>query len=382
MTKHNEFPRPYPGRLKLARLIRGNSVVEVADFIGITRQAISKYELGHTPPSGQVFSKMVEFYKFPPGFFYQPMPDIMQTPIYFRSLKSATKSARDMLIGMTTLLFEIFTFYDHYISFPEVNIPDFIDMHNTGFYDFEEIEEVAKEVRKCWGLGLGAISNVTMLLEQNGIVITRAEAGSLKTDACSGWINGRPYIFLGSNKQSAVRSRFDCAHELAHILLHTWVDEEQLRDPKFFKQMEKEADHFAGSFLMPDETFSKEVMSTSLEHFKMLKRRWLTSIQSMIFRCDQLELLTEYQVLYLRKQLSQYRKKEPLDDELLPEEPVMLNRATKLLLDNRIMIPDDILNALHLYQEDVETMCLLEPGTLDNNIIDEKIKLKPHLKIV
>src|SRR3546814_6566541 len=38
-------------------------------------------------------------------------------------------------------------------------------------------------------------------------------------DAFSCWRNGQPFVFLNTFK-SAERSRFDAAHELAHLVLH------------------------------------------------------------------------------------------------------------------------------------------------------------------
>ncbi|MBK8210507.1 MAG: ImmA/IrrE family metallo-endopeptidase [Rhodospirillales bacterium] len=46
--------------------------------------------------------------------------------------------------------------------------------------------------------------------------------------AFSFWEGGHPFIFLGADKQSAARSRFDAAHELGHLILHRGVAEEDL----------------------------------------------------------------------------------------------------------------------------------------------------------
>ncbi len=41
-----------------------------------------------------------------------------------------------------------------------------------------------------------------------------------KIDAFSVWYDAKPYIFLSSDKGSNVRTRFDMAHELGHLIMH------------------------------------------------------------------------------------------------------------------------------------------------------------------
>ena len=43
-------------------------------------------------------------------------------------------------------------------------------------------------------------------------------------DAFCFWRHGRPFVFLNTVK-SAERNRMDCAHELAHLVLHREVRE-------------------------------------------------------------------------------------------------------------------------------------------------------------
>ena len=68
-------------------------------------------------------------------------------------------------------------------------------------------------------------------------------------------IRDSPIVVLGSDKGAAVRSRFDAAHELAHLLLHSKFDEKDLKNATRFKQIERQADRFAGAFILPATTF-------------------------------------------------------------------------------------------------------------------------------
>jgi len=359
-----------PSRLREARIARGYTLKQLAEMVGVTRQSISQYELGRTIPSGEVLRKIIEKLKFPLSFFTKPIEnENVQNPksaIFFRSLRSTTQKSRNMSSCRIDWVRDIFLYLSNFIDFPKVDIPDVSKFVPNDGLDKDIIEDIAIYVRKYWGLGLGPISNLTLLLEKKGFIISRLELGEKKIDAFSQWRNDRPFIFLGSDKDSAVRSRFDIAHELAHILFHTDLEQEDLRTPKMLNKIEEEANLFAGAFLLPKDSFSQEVLSTSLSHFISLKKRWKVSIAAMIKRCETLDIFTENQILYLNKQLSinRMRKREPLDDVLVPEQPSVLRQAVKLLLDNNIKTSYEILEDLPYGVDEIESLCNLPKGTL------------------
>ncbi|NHM28034.1 ImmA/IrrE family metallo-endopeptidase [Desulfofundulus sp. TPOSR] len=380
--------RPYrltriiPERLREARLARGLTIAELAEHIEVTRQSVSQYELGQSSPSGEVLARIIKVLNFPLDYFCNPLDK--ETPAsvtFFRSLSSATKRSREMIKQREKWVEKIFIYAQKYLDFPEVNLP----VINVSAYgekiDDDQIERIAETVRKHWGLGQGPISDVILLLEKQGIIVTRFSFEDLKMDACSQWRGNRPFIFLSSDKESAVRTRFDAAHELAHLLLHTWIDgEEQLANKKVLNRIEKEANRFAGAFLLPRDSFSKEVISTSLEHFVSLKRRWKVSIQAMIHRCEELGILTENQILYLWKQLNRlgYKKREPLDDELEPENPRILRQAIIMLLENKVSTVGEILDFIKLLPPDIEALCGLPSGTLESKSKVIPLRFKKH----
>ena len=376
ITPHRLFP-PVPERLREARLARGMTTIELAEVIGVTRQAVSQFELGHTTPSGIILAKIIEQLDLPLAFFTKPFQP-KQKPFgvtFFRSLRSATKKSRETLTVKAGWLEDIYCFLQEYVTFPRVNLPDFSSKEALSK---EDIEEIVVSVRKHWGLGLGPISNVTLLLEKNGVIVARDIAGESKTDACSQWRGDRPFIFLGADKDSAVRSRLDAAHELGHLVLHMWVDHVHLSDPKILKRIEEEAFSFAGAFLLPKETFIKEVMSTSLKHFETLKMRWKVSMAAMIKRCEELDILSEHQVTYLWKQMSwkKYKTREPLDDQILPENPNLLKQAIELLTKNNVKSAMEIVDAIKLTPKEIESLCNLPSGMLSSEGKVVYLKLK------
>ncbi len=383
MTAHSSgrhrLSQPVPKRLREARVARGKTTTELAEAIGVSKQLISKYELGHSAPSGAILAMIIELLNLPLSFFCSPVPqDASAGVAYFRSLKSATKKTREMVGIRARWVQRIVSYLEQYLNFPKVNLPDYEKLIHDKTLEKDDIEEIASFVRKEWGLGLGPISDLCLLLEKQGIVLIRIDFDDLKTDAFSQWYGERPFIFLGSDKDSAVRSRFDAAHELGHLLLHLWVDSEQLSDRNIFDRIEKEANLFAGAFLLPKETFSQEVMSTSLDHFLSLKKRWKVSIAAMIYRCEELGILSPSQVLYLRKQISRLkiRTREPLDDVLPPENPRLLKQAITMLIENGVVTVAGLIDSIKLLPNEIEELCNLPKGMLstERKVISLRIK--------
>lgn len=360
-----------PERLRQARIVRGLTIQELADEIGVTRQSVSQYELGQSNPSPAVLRKVIMTLKFPRGFFYKPMR-IKNAPsgtAFFRSYATAKKKGKDQVEERHELFMEICEYLSRYINFPKVNIPNFEQFNLRDDIGLEEIEEIANKVRSHWGLGLGPISNVTLLLEKQGFFITRNATDEQAVDGFSNMEGERPFIFLSSGKGCAVRTRFDVAHELGHIILHQGIEQGQLMDKEYFNKIERQAHKFAGAFLLPRESFINEVYSTSIDHFVSLKERWKVSIAAMVMRCQDVGLFTESQNLYLQKQISQrrWRKREPLDDVLTPENPVLIKQAFEMLLKNNVLSAYQILEDLKLPIEEIESLANLEPGTLSKN---------------
>ena len=82
-------------------------------------------------------------------------------------------------------------------------------------------------------------------------------------------------------------------------------------------------------------------------------------MSTIIKRCETLELLTENQINYLKRQMTtkKYWYKEPLDDILTIAEPEMIRDAVYLLIDNRIITKTAFINASGLSIDDLKCIC-------------------------
>lgn len=374
----NDNIKIIPARIKQARISRGYSLADLAVRTDVSKQIISQYELGIANPIN-IINRLIDVLHYPLNFFTKEMPKKqIEGTTYFRSNKTTSKKLKDAANEKVYIFDEIKQYFEQFINFPKLNLPE---IETKDEYSIYEIENIAMKVREYWNLGLGPINNIIEVLQENGIIISRMKVRNTKIDAFSKWINATPYIFLSIEKNCAVRSRFDIAHELGHILLHQSITKEEIENKKNINRMEKEADMFAGAFLLPAECFSKEVFSSSIQNFIVLKKRWKVSIACMIHRCSDLNLLTENQVNYLKKQMTykNFWRKEPLDDEIEIEKPYLYKQIIDIIQENNIVTNEQIVEDIALEPSEIEEYCYMNKGQLSVNKSNKIVSIKSVL---
>lgn len=373
-----------PERLKQARLARGYTRTDLAGLLQVSRQAVHQYENGVCAPSIATLSAYQMCLGFPRNFFFKPLLTGQNNVVHFRKLESAKEKKQGKLNSRIYWMRDVVDYMSGYLDLPE---PFFPKYNQRETYEDEELEEIADGVRKSWGLGLGPISNVCLLLENNGFIISKLGFGEKDMDACSTLSNdqgiARPFICLTTKGETAAcRSRFDLAHELGHMVLHSWADDEYVAVKDHHKRMEKEANYFAGAFLLPLDSFLKEVhYVSSLKFYTTLKERWKVSIAAMIYRCKNLHILSDYQYQNLQTEISRLRmrQREPLDDVILHEEPTTLKQAVKLLIDEVGLRADTIADDLALPIEEVEEILAMSRDESPFRVqVKPKITLSVH----
>lgn len=363
-----------PRRLEEAREAKGLTMSELARVLNISRQAISSFEKGLKSPSPDTLSAISTILGFPERFFLAGKSSpVIDGAVHFRSRSTTTKKAR--MTGRTRGRWAALILDEclRYAQLPEVVLPE------LEFLDFEalslsDIEDLATNVRRFWGLGDGPIPNLTRLVENKGIVVSHLPSGE-KVDAFSFWHHERPIIMLDRTK-TAVRMRFSLAHELGHLIMHRSVENDYLDDKELFDLVESQADYFASSFLMPAATFGREYYSPSLSALEKLKTRWLTSIGSITMRAHSLELISENQKSYIFKQLAPFRRKEPLDDILTKEEPELLHKLISLLDKHSLLKISELVDVFDLPASELTAITRFTESEMlkVDNVISFKLK--------
>ncbi|MFN3460411.1 MAG: helix-turn-helix domain-containing protein [Oceanibaculum sp.] len=365
------LPKPIPERIKEAREASGYTLDGFADAIGKSRQALAQFETGQTSPSGETLSRIIALTGQPLSFFVSmPLRPGNAGTIFWRSLKRMEQHHRKRIARRLQWAADVAILADEFIELPEADIPHWDFDPETA--DDHDIEEAAEFLRGYWGLGIGPISNLANVLESKGVIIVRESVGCPDMDGVSCWINGKPFILLSAEVKSGPRDLFNLAHELGHIFLHSLVEV----NDKNLTNIEKQANRFASAFLMPMESFSKEVFGTSLDFFKTLKKRWGVAIAAMAYRCKDLNIITDNQLSYIFRQLNaqKIRKVEPLDDAFSVAHPKVLGEAIRMLVEHGVCKRSEIESKLGLNLRDVESLCGVEPGYLDMKVVSVQFR--------
>lgn len=372
-------------QLKIARTYRGLTTEELAQKIGVKKQTISLYETDKIIPEVENLFKIIKELNFPRQFFFQNKKTIPAGTPYFRALLTTNKKYREQQKLQNQFRAQLCEYLLKYMDFPVLNIPYNIDFDG-------DIEAFSLKIREFWGLGLEAITNIIHLLEKQGLIVLLTKTDTDDIDAFNQSIQindeERYIVTLSKNKPSFSRIQFDAAHELGHILLHPKSEDIEAISREEFKFLEKQANEFAASFLLPKEAFIKDLPERyrySLDYYVRLKKKWNVSISAMIIRAYNLNLMTYNQYQYLMKKMSQkgWKTHEPYDDSIIIPEPTMLKYAIDLLLDNNIhtvqSLLEDISVDLALNSDEIEFLLGLEKGKLaipDTTISNIKPKLK------
>jgi Zn-dependent peptidase ImmA (M78 family)/DNA-binding XRE family transcriptional regulator len=323
----------------MARELAGLSQAHLADRVGVSPAAVSQFESGAARPSPDTLDVLSATLDVPVEFFDQPLVETHEG--FFRSLRRTAVADRRRARAVAHVAHDLAVHAAAAGQFPTGIVPQIpvSGLDAAG----EEIERIAGQVRAAWNLPAGPIGNVVDLLEHHGIVVIRLPLGSTDVDAFSLPFTDHPVVVLGTDKNDRARSRFDAAHELAHLVLHgehIWG----------VKEVEKQAHTFAAAFLMPADEIAGHLPSTvDWSRLFELKRYWQVSLAALLMRARTLDRMSESTYLTAIKAASArgWRRVEPVPLGA-PEHPRhLLNFLTSTASGTaRQQLPTSIVSAL------------------------------------
>lgn len=348
-------------KLTEARMARALSQAQLGELSGVTKQSISNYENGKQTPRADSLEKLANFLNVPSAYFFSTEQQGDDSPIFFRSLASLHKLQRQSAAVKLTWLARILELYENYLELVSPNLPTHLDISDRyTTVDDNEIEQIAEECRRHFGIGAGPISNMAQLLENNGIILVHIPIEVKAEDAFSKWLfNSQfPVVVVVSETPTACRTRFSLAHELGHLVMHSKI---QLTNANI-KLIEEQANRFASAFLLPAHSYTRDFGYPNLDVFRILKERWKVSIQAQVVRCKQLGILDEQQAkrFFINISKRKWRTQEPLDDVIPVEKPKVLKDATMLLSNEGILTLEDIAHKTVLSIRDVSQLTGIE----------------------
>lgn len=312
-------------RIKQAREICGFTQKQFADNIGVNQSAIAQMEAGRISPSDDVLQRIVFQTEFPISFFKQGQsPEFPLGTLLLRSRSSLTAREKSIARQYARIVFETIEKMERNIPPLPLRLPR-ID---------NDPVNAAIQTRSFLGLSPDIpIANIISVLEKNGVLVLALPLTLEKEDAFSVWAGNekrRPIIAITNVGVPGDRLRFSIAHELGHLVIHQTFEGDM-------KKVEKEANSFAGEFLLPKEAMLNEMIPPiTLASLMSLKKRWKVSLAFLARRAFVLQVITQRQYIYLMTQLSAngYRKNEPI--EIPKEKPRLFSQMAEMLYGKSI----------------------------------------------
>lgn len=289
-----------PERLELARKRRRFTAKSLAEKAGIAPVTLSRIVNRQQIPDETTVSGLVDALGYPRDFFFQDDIDpIDASAASFRSLTGMSARERDAALAAGSLAYEVIDWVSERFTLPAADILDLGHERDPG--------SAARMLRQYWSIGEKPIGNMIKLLESKGVHVFSLAEDTKNVDAFSCWRNGQPFVFLNTFK-STERSRFDAAHELAHLVLHRHGGPQG-------REAESEANQFASAFLMPHADLVSTIpYVSSIDQILRAKKRWGVAAVALAYRLNKLGLMTEWQYIQVNRR---YRTSEP--DGLPPE---------------------------------------------------------------
>ncbi|MBP8192044.1 MAG: ImmA/IrrE family metallo-endopeptidase [Chitinophagales bacterium] len=301
----------FGNRLKLARKMAGKSLQELADSLEnkITKQALSKYEMGLMNPSNEVLMALSKTLRVKPEYFLK-RNQIELGEICFRKRTTLSQKNEDSIIEKARDYVERFCEIENILAIDNLFINPIRDIYVSNKND---AEIAANALRIKWELGINPISNIIEMLELKGIKIMLIDEADEIDGFASYTLNGIPIIVVNTRNKSIERLRFTIIHELGHLLLN-FAD--AIKEAN--KQIEELCHHFSSCFLIPSQMLLKMMGNgkrtyIAIKELISIKEYYGISIRAIVHRLKSLEIITPtyYQkwIIYMSKTYGQ--KEEP-----------------------------------------------------------------------
>ncbi len=324
-------------RIKQARRIACLSLRELAAKVGVSHEAIAKYESGRDVPSSGVLLRLSESLNVGVDFFLQSIQVSVSQP-EFRKHSRLGKKQQDSIVARVEDWVARGIEVDNLIALKkpaEFQTPEGFPRRVSSF---DDVEKAAIDFRHAWQLGLDPIQNLTAIFEEHGIRVGALDAGP-HFDALTLWANGTIPVIVTRANMPGDRQRLSMAHELGHILLRPTCNEEKMMQC------------FAGAVLVPAPVARMELGAARRKldpiELHMLKHKYGMSMLAWVVRARQLGIIHESAAkdMFINFNKRGWRDKEPGDAfpveqaermsrqvmQLLAEEVISESRAKELL---------------------------------------------------
>jgi Zn-dependent peptidase ImmA (M78 family)/transcriptional regulator with XRE-family HTH domain len=340
-TRNQSHPSPQavadafdPSRLTQARHLAGLTKKDLAERIGVTPAAVGQYETGMTRPRPALVPELAEALAVPPAFFLtgRPHGKLDGSMAHFRSLRSTRAHQRAKAVAFVEQVWELAHALEKRVRLPHVDLPGFSGGEVHSGVDLpRDPAQAARALRRLWGLGTGPLSHIVRHMEAHGIIVVfpPPDEDAATVDAFSTSQLPRPIVVLTANRFDDIhRYRFTAAHELGHLVLHGDTASGDT-------QQEREADVFAAEFLTPRDSILPDLpRRLDLRRLGQLRHTWGVSVDSLLYRCREVGLLSDSAASRAYQRLRELRDQPGFASEPISgypgEQPMLLRQAFEL----------------------------------------------------
>ena len=300
--------------ITVARESRGFSQLELAEKLSLSPSNLSRMEQDFIEVGENHLKSISAILNYPEDFFYQEGETLPPALALRKRNVVAQKIILPIEAQVNIYRLNVEKLLKA-IGQPEINLP-VLDIEKLG-----SPAEAARKLRKLWKIEKGAINNLTQVLEDNGLFLINFDFNTERVDGMSILADGKfPVVF--SNKRSlGDRQRFTLAYELGHLVMHLQTN------PSFTRDISHEANEFAAEFLMPEKDIKGDFKDgVNLNVLADLKRKWKLSMQALLYRANDIGVITDNQKRYLINQFNSMniRRREPAELDIPRENPMKL----------------------------------------------------------
>lgn len=300
----------------LAREARGLTQAELAEEIGISATNLSKMERTDIGISNTLIETISNKTCFPTHFFYQP-GEIVPENLNYRKREVVAQKLITPIHAKVNIVRKHVHFLTMALNIQNMPLP-LIEVTET-----QTPQQIAIKLRRLWKVETSIIDNLTKLIEDNGIITKSFPFNTDRVDSRSILTDDRFPIIYCNESLLGDRQRFSLAYELGQLIMHTFGI------VPVGRSVSHEANAFAAEFLMP----AKDIIADFKDGITIpllgeLKRKWKVSMIALLYRADDLGLLSPNQKRYLIQQFNQLkiRRREPMELDIAKEQPQQIQR--------------------------------------------------------